>query len=60
MMWEVPTHLILIILYSTSQKSNKMGHLKQEQSVNSLNRATSQIFISANVNNEYGMFEAFY
>ena len=42
----------------TSQKSNKMGHRRQEQSVNYLNQITSQIFILANVNHKYGTFEA--
>ena len=42
---------------STLQKSNEMGHQRQEQSVNCLNQITSWIFISANVNYKYRTFE---
>ena len=56
----VPQHLMSPIMCSTSQKSNEMGHRRQEQSVNYLNQVTSRIFISANVNHKYGTFEANY
>ena len=42
------------------KKSNKMGHRRQEQSVNCLNQVTNQIFILTNVNHKHRLFETKY
>ena len=51
-----PTPLILITLFSTSQRPNETKNKIQELSVKCLNRVTSRIFIFENVNHKYGAF----
>ena len=55
-----PTPLMLAIVFSISQRLNKMENQRQQLLVKCLNRVTSRIFISAKVNHKYGVFEANY